>query len=71
MVSQTIMGILPKPARITGGEILFRDPATPDEVVDLTKLAVDGEHMRTIRGGRISIHLPGADDVAVAAAHGR
>ena len=55
VVSQTIMGILPRPARITGGEILFRDPATPGEVVDLAKLSVDGEQMRAIRGGRISI----------------
>jgi len=55
VVSQTIMGILPKPAQITGGEILFRDPATPGEAVDLTKLQVDGEQMRAIRGGRISI----------------
>ncbi len=26
VVSQAIMGILPKPAKITGGRIMFRDP---------------------------------------------
>ncbi len=55
VISQTIMGILPKPARITGGEILFRDPLRPDDVVDIVRLDADGEEMRAIRGGRISI----------------
>ena len=55
VVSQTIMGILPKPARITSGEILFRDPLRPEDVVDIVGLDADGEEMRAIRGGRISI----------------
>ena len=55
VVSQTIMGILPTPANITGGRILFRDPATPGTEIDLTKLDVDGGQMRAIRGARISI----------------
>ncbi len=55
VVSQAIMGILPKPARITAGQILFCDPASSGAPVDLTRLAVDGEQMRAIRGGRVSI----------------
>ena len=55
VVSQTIMGILPKPARIAGGEILFRDPDNANGSVDLTALDPEGETMHAIRGGRISI----------------
>ena len=53
------MGILPKAARITGGEILFYDPepqATGDHTpLDIARLDPDGSRMRAIRGGRISI----------------
>jgi peptide/nickel transport system ATP-binding protein len=55
VISQAIMGILPKAARISGGEILFRDPERPGEVIDIAKLPQDGLEMRMIRGGRISI----------------
>ena len=55
VVSQAIMGILPKVAEITGGEILFKDPAAKGEVVDIAKLRPDSLQMRQIRGGRISI----------------
>jgi peptide/nickel transport system ATP-binding protein len=55
VVSQTIMGILPKPARITGGQIVFRDPLDPEREIDIAALDPDGEEMRAIRGGRISI----------------
>ncbi len=55
VVSQTIMGILPKPARITGGQIVFRDPHDPEREVDIAALDPNGEEMRAIRGGRISI----------------
>ena len=56
VVSQSIMGILPKPARITGGEILFRNPNDPDrQEVDIVKLDSNSDAMRAIRGGRISI----------------
>jgi peptide/nickel transport system ATP-binding protein len=54
VVSQAIMGILPKVGRIAGGEILFRDPATGGET-DIAKLDPDSDAMRAIRGGRISI----------------
>ena len=53
--SQAIMGILPKIAHISGGEILFQDPDTDSSTVDLTQLNSDGSAMRAIRGGRISM----------------
>jgi len=55
VVSQAIMGILPNVARIAGGEILFHDPERPGTVIDIAKLRPDGNDMRAIRGGRISI----------------
>jgi peptide/nickel transport system ATP-binding protein len=54
VVSQTIMGILPRAARVTGGSIMFRDPVSGGET-DIAKLEPDSERMRAIRGGRISI----------------
>jgi len=55
VVSQTILRILPRSGIITRGEVLFADPRLDGEVVDLVKLPSDGEQMRAIRGGRISI----------------
>ncbi|MFP6731991.1 MAG: ABC transporter ATP-binding protein [Alphaproteobacteria bacterium] len=54
-IAQTIMGILPKVARISGGEILFHDPAKNGATTDIVKLKRDGPAMRAIRGGRVSI----------------
>jgi peptide/nickel transport system ATP-binding protein len=55
VISQAIMGILPKAAHISSGEILFRDPERSGEVIDIAGLPQDGMEMRMIRGGRISI----------------
>jgi len=55
VVAQTIMNILPKPGRVTGGRILFRDPAAKGETVDIATLPPDGPAARSIRGGKISI----------------
>jgi len=55
VVSQSIMRILPKVARIASGEILFSDPRRPGQTVDLVGLAADGYEMRRIRGAGISI----------------
>lgn len=55
VVSQAIMGILPKSASITGGQILFSDPANPGTTIDIASLDRDGPQMRSLRGGRISI----------------
>ena len=55
VVAQAIMGILPRIARIDGGEILFADPERPGTVVDITRIDPASEQMRAIRGGDISI----------------
>jgi peptide/nickel transport system ATP-binding protein len=64
VVSQAIMGILPKAASIEGGRILFADPveagaangeATAGRPIDIATLRPDSAEMRRIRGGRISI----------------
>ncbi len=55
VVAQAIMGILPRIARIDGGEILFADPERPGTVVDIARLDPASEQMRAIRGGDISI----------------
>ncbi len=55
VVSQAILGILPKPGRIAGGEILFADPDAGGAVVDIAGLPQNSDAMREIRGGRISI----------------
>jgi len=54
-VAQAIMGILPKVGEIESGEILYRDPKTPEHAVDIAKLDREGHQMRMIRGGHISI----------------
>ena len=55
VISQAIMSILPKPAHITSGEILFFDPDKPGVFYDIAKLKPNSREMRSIRGGRISI----------------
>ncbi|MBE9558946.1 MAG: ABC transporter ATP-binding protein [Proteobacteria bacterium] len=55
VVSQAIMGILPKSARITGGSVLFNDPENEAGAVDIAALHPNSRAMRDIRGGRISI----------------
>ncbi|NNG02537.1 MAG: ABC transporter ATP-binding protein [Inquilinus sp.] len=55
VVAQCIMGILPNAGRITGGEILFDDPALEGGPLDLAGLEPGGRTYRSIRGGRISI----------------
>jgi peptide/nickel transport system ATP-binding protein len=55
VISQAIMGILPRAGRIAAGQILFDDPRTPEGAVDIARLDPDGAAMRDIRGGRISI----------------
>jgi peptide/nickel transport system ATP-binding protein len=60
VISQAIMGILPRIGRIAHGEILFADPrlanqGLPGAVVDIAALPTDGPVMQAIRGARISI----------------
>jgi len=55
IIAQTIMGILPKIARIESGEVLFADPKKPGTVVDISRLAPMSPELMAIRGGCISI----------------
>jgi peptide/nickel transport system ATP-binding protein len=59
VVSQAIMGILPRSARIDAGRILFHDPVLAADraegMIDISGLAPDSPQMRAIRGARISI----------------
>ena len=53
--AQAIMGILPKPAQITKGEILFDDSARGNGVIDIARQPRNGPVMQSLRGGAISI----------------
>ncbi len=55
VISQAIMGLLPRAGSITGGEILFRDPLAPDSVTDIAALPREGPGIRALRGGRIGM----------------
>ena len=56
VISQAILRILPLSAHITRGQILFADPQSGSgQSVDLATLPRDGEAIRRIRGGRISM----------------
>ena len=62
VISQAIMGILPSPAVVADGRILFRDPAAsgaggsaPAPAVDIAALDPGSAAMRSLRGGRISM----------------
>ncbi len=55
VISQGIMGILPRVGRIAGGQILFDDPERPGGPIDLAALDPTSRAYREIRGGRISI----------------
>ena len=70
--SQAIMGLLPRTATIPSGSILFEDPRDQGGRADRhrqarSRRARDARHPRR----RHLHHLPGADDLAVGAAHGR
>ena len=57
VIAQAVLGILPGAANITGGQILFADPARGfgEPPVDLARLNPDSAAYRALRGGRISI----------------
>ena len=52
VISQAVMGILPKSASCTG-RILFCDPATGEGPADLLQMPRDGKAIRDLRGNRI------------------
>ena len=55
VVAQSIMGILPRIARVESGEILLRDPRLDGAEVDISRLDPGSRQMQKIRGGCISI----------------
>ena len=57
VIAQAVLGILPGSAHITGGQILFADPAraSGEPPLDLARLNPDSAGYRALRGGRISI----------------
>ncbi len=55
VISQAIMGLLPRAGDVTGGEILFRDPLAPETVIDIAALPREGTGIRALRGGRIGM----------------
>ena len=72
VTAQAIMRILPKVARIAGGRILFDDPARPAAAA--RHRGARRRRASAMRAAARRPHrhdLPGADDLAVAAPHGR
>jgi len=60
VTARSILRIVDRPGRIVEGEIQFRRPAADGgagagPVVDLTKLAPNGQEMRSIRGAEIAL----------------
>ncbi|MEI4471231.1 ABC transporter ATP-binding protein [Frigidibacter sp. MR17.24] len=54
VVSQTVLGLQPRAARVSG-RILFDDGTGPDGPIDLLALPHDGRRIRQIRGARIGM----------------
>jgi peptide/nickel transport system ATP-binding protein len=55
VISQSVMGLLPKQGIITGGTILFNDPKMAGGPIDLAALDRDGVEFQRLRGGRIGM----------------
>jgi len=55
VISQAVMGILPRSGRIAGGQILLAADGGGGNTVDIAALPPDSQAMRSIRGGQISI----------------
>jgi oligopeptide/dipeptide ABC transporter ATP-binding protein len=60
ITAKAVMQMVPKPGKITGGEILYHqrdkyDPKKPTEVINITKLDPDGDAIRKIRGGEFAM----------------
>ena len=57
VISQAVMGLLPRAGRITSGRILFQDPHCEAGVdaVDIATMTRDGREIRHLRGGRIGM----------------
>jgi len=55
VISQTVMGLLPRNGLVLGGRILFTDPRSPGAPVDLARLRRDGPEIRALRGSRMGM----------------
>ena len=55
VTAQAIMGLLPRVAEITAGDILFADPVESGNLINIAALHPESSEMQQIRGGRISI----------------
>jgi oligopeptide/dipeptide ABC transporter ATP-binding protein len=60
VTAKAVMQMVPKPGKITGGEILYYqrdkyDPQKPTEVINITNLDPDGDEIRKIRGGEFAM----------------
>jgi peptide/nickel transport system ATP-binding protein len=54
VISQAVMGLLPRNGDILGGRISFRDPMT-DAISEIATLDRNGPAMQALRGGRIGM----------------
>ena len=54
VTAQSILQILPKNARISGGSVLFNDPSL-GAPIDIADLKPEGDAMHALRGGRIAM----------------
>jgi peptide/nickel transport system ATP-binding protein len=60
VTAKTIMQMVPRPGKITSGEVLFHyqnkyDPTGDIEIINITELDPDGSRIRKIRGGEIGM----------------
>lgn len=55
VTAQAILGILPKNARISKGDIIFREPGILVNTTNIAKLSPNSQMMRDMRGSQISI----------------
>jgi peptide/nickel transport system ATP-binding protein len=55
VISQTVMGLLPRNGLVLGGRIMFTDPRNPAAPVDLATLRRDGPEIRALRGSRMGM----------------
>jgi peptide/nickel transport system ATP-binding protein len=55
VISQAVMGLLPRNGDILGGRITFRDPLAPATPIEIAGLDRHGSEMQALRGGRIGM----------------
>jgi peptide/nickel transport system ATP-binding protein len=55
VISQAIMGLLPRNGEILGGRVTFRDPLDTRQAIEIAGLDRRGAEMQKLRGGRIGM----------------